>query len=65
MHNHPSGDPAPSQADIDMTRAVAKALQPVGITVHDHIVIGRGSHSSFRTLAAPPRVSAVLAFAIA
>ena len=50
VHNHPSGDTTPSQADIDMTRAVAKALHPVGIAVHDHIVIGRGRHSSFRTL---------------
>jgi hypothetical protein len=50
VHNHPSGDPTPSQADIDMTRAVAKALHPVGIAVHDHIVIGRGRHASFRTL---------------
>jgi DNA repair protein RadC len=50
VHNHPSGDTTPSRADIDMTRAVAKALHAVGIALHDHIVIGRGSHSSFRTL---------------
>ena len=50
VHNHPSGDTTPSRADIDMTHAVAKALQPVGIALHDHIVIGRGRHSSFRSL---------------
>ena len=50
VHNHPSGDPTPSRADIDMTRAVAQALHPVGIALHDHIVIGRGRHASFRTL---------------
>jgi DNA repair protein RadC len=50
VHNHPSGDTAPSKADIDMTRAVAKALTAVGIALHDHLVIGRGRHSSFRSL---------------
>jgi DNA repair protein RadC len=50
LHNHPSGDTTPSKADIDMTRAVTKALSAVGIALHDHVVIGRGRHSSFRTL---------------
>jgi DNA repair protein RadC len=50
VHNHPSGDTTPSKADIDMTRAVTKALSAVGIALHDHVVIGRGRHSSFRTL---------------
>jgi DNA repair protein RadC len=50
VHNHPSGDTTPSKADIDMTRAVAKALTAVGIALHDHLVIGRGRHSSFRSL---------------
>ena len=50
VHNHPSGDTTPSRADIDMTRTVAKALEAVGIALHDHIVIGRGRHSSFKTL---------------
>jgi DNA repair protein RadC len=50
VHNHPSGDTTPSKADIDMTRAVAKALGAVGIALHDHVVVGRGRHSSFRTL---------------
>jgi DNA repair protein RadC len=50
VHNHPSGDPTPSKADIDMTRAVAKALAAIGIALHDHVVLGRGKHSSFKTL---------------
>jgi DNA repair protein RadC len=50
VHNHPSGDTTPSRADIDMTRAVARALGAVGITLHDHVVIGRGRHSSFKSL---------------
>jgi DNA repair protein RadC len=50
VHNHPSGDPTPSQADIEMTRAVAKAVGAVGIALHDHVIIGRGRHSSFKTL---------------
>jgi DNA repair protein RadC len=50
VHNHPSGDPTPSKADIDMTRTVAKALAAVGIALHDHVVLGRGRHSSFKSL---------------
>ena len=50
VHNHPSGDPTPSRADIDMTRVVAKALAAVGIALHDHLVIGRGRHASFKSL---------------
>ena len=50
VHNHPSGDTTPSKADIDMTRAVAKAVAAVGIALHDHIVLGRGRHASFKTL---------------
>ena len=50
VHNHPSGDPTPSKADIDMTRAVAKALAAVGIALHDHVVLGRGRHASFKSL---------------
>ncbi len=40
VHNHPSGDPTPSRADIDMTRQVADACRPLGITIHDHLVVG-------------------------
>jgi len=50
VHNHPSGDPTPSRADIDMTKAIATAAKPLGITVHDHLVIGRNGHASFREL---------------
>lgn len=50
VHNHPSGDPTPSRADIDMTKEVAKAASVLGVTVHDHIVLGRGRHASLKTL---------------
>jgi len=50
VHNHPSGDPTPSKADIETTREVAKAAALLGVTLHDHIVIGRGRHASLRTL---------------
>jgi len=50
LHNHPSGDPTPSRADIDMTKLVVEAASPLGIIVHDHVVVGRGSHASFRSL---------------
>ncbi|MBM3507155.1 MAG: DNA repair protein RadC [Alphaproteobacteria bacterium] len=50
VHNHPSGDPTPSAADIDMTRQVKEACQKLGLVLHDHVVIGRGKHASFRTL---------------
>ncbi len=49
-HNHPSGDPTPSQADIDMTRAIIDAAHPLGVTVHDHIVIARERVASFKQL---------------
>ena len=50
VHNHPSGDPTPSRADIDMTNQVAAAAQGLGISLHDHIVIGRGGNASFKSL---------------
>ena len=50
VHNHPSGDPTPSKADIAMTREVASAAKALGIAVHDHLVIGRGGHASFKSL---------------
>jgi DNA repair protein RadC len=50
VHNHPSGDPTPSKADIDMTRAVRDALRGVGVTVHDHLIIGRKGHTSFKSV---------------
>lgn len=50
VHNHPSGDPTPSRADIAMTKEVVAAAGAVGIAVHDHLVIARGGHASFRSL---------------
>ena len=50
VHNHPSGDPTPSQADIAMTQAVVEAAAKLEIRVHDHVVIGREGHASFRSL---------------
>ncbi|HTZ77046.1 MAG TPA: JAB domain-containing protein, partial [Stellaceae bacterium] len=46
----PSGDPTPSQADIAMTREVKQAAAALGITLHDHVILGRGRHASLRTL---------------
>jgi DNA repair protein RadC len=50
VHNHPSGDPKPSKADIDMTRMVKDALDAVGIGVHDHVIVGRKGHVSFKAM---------------
>ena len=50
VHNHPSGDPAPSRADIDMTKEIVAAAKPLGIAVHDHIIVGRQGHVSFKAL---------------
>jgi len=50
IHNHPSGDPTPSRADIDMTREITAAAKALKIAVHDHLVIGRGGHASFKSL---------------
>ncbi|MBV9862171.1 MAG: DNA repair protein RadC [Alphaproteobacteria bacterium] len=48
VHNHPSGDPTPSQADIQMTKAIIDIAKPLGISVHDHIIVGKSGHSSLR-----------------
>lgn len=50
VHNHPSGDPTPSKADVEMTRTLVAALAAVGVSVHDHVVVGRKGHVSFKTL---------------
>lgn len=50
VHNHPSGDPTPSRADIDMTKTIMETAKPLGITVHDHIIIGKDGHASLRGL---------------
>lgn len=48
VHNHPSGDPTPSESDIVMTRRIDEAATTLGITVHDHIIVGRSGELSFR-----------------
>jgi DNA repair protein RadC len=48
VHNHPSGDPSPSQADIQMTKAIIDVAKPLGIAVHDHIIVGRNGHASLK-----------------
>ncbi len=48
VHNHPSGDPTPSRADIQMTQAIVDVAKPLGIAVHDHIIVGKEGHASFR-----------------
>ena len=50
VHNHPSGDPTPSQADIRMTRELADIAKPLGVLVHDHIIVGRMGHASMKGL---------------
>jgi DNA repair protein RadC len=50
VHNHPSGDPTPSRADIEMTRTIIDISAPLGISVHDHIIIGREGHASLKGL---------------
>jgi DNA repair protein RadC len=50
VHNHPSGDPTPSNADIDMTRRIVEAAEKLSITVQDHIIVGRDGHASFKEL---------------
>jgi DNA repair protein RadC len=50
VHNHPSGDPSPSRADIEVTRNITEAGKRMGIAVHDHIIMGTSGHSSLRAL---------------
>jgi DNA repair protein RadC len=50
VHNHPSGDPTPSRADIDMTKVIIDAAKALDITVHDHVIIGRDGHVSLKGL---------------
>jgi len=49
VHNHPSGDPTPSRADIEMTKQIVAAAKPLGVVIHDHIM-GKQGHASFRGL---------------
>ena len=50
VHNHPSGDPTPSRADIQMTQAIVEVAKPLGIAVHDHIIVGKEGHASLKGL---------------
>lgn len=50
VHNHPSGDPTPSTADVTMTQNIAALAKPLGVAVHDHLIIGRNGHASLRAL---------------
>lgn len=50
VHNHPSGDPTPSRADVEMTATIIATAKPLGITVHDHIIIGKNGHASLKGL---------------
>ena len=50
VHNHPSGDPTPSRADIQMTQAIIDVAKPLGIAVHDHIIVGKEGHASLKGL---------------
>ncbi|MFP7569643.1 RadC family protein [Marivita sp. S2033] len=49
VHNHPSGDPTPSQADITMTQDIVRACEAVGLSVHDHLIVGKSRETSFRS----------------
>jgi DNA repair protein RadC len=50
VHNHPSGDPTPSRADIDTTKAIVDIARPLGISVHNHIIVGKHGHASLKGL---------------
>jgi DNA repair protein RadC len=50
IHNHPSGDPSPSKADIAITQEIVKAASVMNIAVHDHLIIGRNGQKSFKTM---------------
>jgi DNA repair protein RadC len=50
VHNHPSGDPTPSRADIDMTLKIQRVGADLGVTLHDHVIVGKGRHTSFKSL---------------
>jgi DNA repair protein RadC len=50
VHNHPSGDPTPSTADVQMTKSIMSIASPLGISVHDHIIVGKNGHASLKGL---------------
>ena len=50
VHNHPSGDPTPSRDDIEMTKEIIEAGKKLGVTLHDHVIVAKGSYASFKAL---------------
>jgi DNA repair protein RadC len=50
MHNHPSGDPSPSQADVQMTKQIVDIAKPLGIAIHDYIIVGKNGHATLKGL---------------
>ena len=50
VHNHPSGDPTPSRADVEMTKAIIEVARPLGIAVHDHLIVGKDGHASLKAM---------------
>ena len=50
LHNHPSGDPEPSKGDIDMTREIRETAERLGIQLHDHVIVSKNGHRSFKTM---------------
>ena len=50
VHNHPSGDPTPSGADVKMTQDIIAMGAPLGVVVHDHLIVGRQGHASLKSL---------------
>jgi DNA repair protein RadC len=50
VHNHPSGDPTPSHSDIEMTKQIAEVAKPLGVALHDHIIVGKDGHASLKGL---------------
>jgi DNA repair protein RadC len=50
LHNHPSGDPTPSRAEVEMTQAIVAVARPLGIAVHDHVIVGKDGHASLKEM---------------
>jgi len=49
LHNHPSGDPTPSKADIEMTKKIVEAAKGVNVTIHDHVIVSKSGTYSFKS----------------
>lgn len=50
VHNHPSGDPTPSDADVQITKQIVDITKPLGISIHDHIIVGKNGHATLKGL---------------